>query len=44
LRPIELVTGEVLGDGCKSAGQGGPSDPDGGGTCVFPSPCPREAS
>ena len=41
LRPIELLTGEVLGDGCKNSGHAGPTDD---GSCTFPSPCPTEAS
>lgn len=42
VRPIELVTGEVLGSGCKMAGKGGPESAE--GPCDFPSPCDGDGS
>ncbi len=42
LRPIELITGEVLGTGCKMASAGGPESAT--GPCDFPAPCDGDGS
>ncbi len=42
VRPIELITGEVLGTGCKMSGKGGPESAE--GPCDFPAPCDGDGS